>query len=498
MKSLLSALVAVASVVIVSGCTPASKSIYTEDSDPLDGITVPSNWQLISDYERYDEARGSAVITKVRLPSVDRCVEDITNHAKIDQNGNWIGQSSCFERLVTYQGNPAARKLLSETLLELVKRDEIKHSRAKDVHYTYFESVMFLTLLYAAEKPRLELTVAQAEKIEDWLLKRVSVRLVSLDPAKRPPCTAMTRKMYIDDCGSTRQRFTMMNLVAGLIAGDQETFDRGIDSLKYVHRFIDEKGVYKGMAVRGGLAALYHVDMSDYYSVYAEILATLGINYFDYIAPSGASIEDSMAFTFSIVEEGNTEPLMKYAKMNKGNKGFDASILKNGPYRTGDANRYKERSARFFAEKRNEQVKNQYLLQMSETPWDTRAIFIANDPLIHDKVQIVEPVAQLTIQPSMGDPLTLETFECGLTQLATEERTVLGWKVFDQIRFDLASNELTTAVVPISTKRVDGVLEQVEGEPVMDSVALAPGVNQLRIGGVPATVSYIKGGECRN
>ena len=388
MKSLFSALVAVASVVLVSGCTPASRSFYAEGSDPLDGIIVPSNWRLISDYERYDKARGSAVTMKVRMPSVDECVENITNHAKIDQNGNWIGESSCFERLITYQGNPAANKLLSETLLELVKRDEIKHSREKDVHYTYFESVMFLTLLYAAEKPRLELTVAQAEKIEDWLLKRVSVRLVSPDPANRPPCTAMTRKMYTDDCNSTRQRFTMMNLVAGLVAGHQETFDRGIKSLKYVHRFIDEDGVYKGMAVRGGLAAHYHVDMSDYYSVYAEILATLGIDYFDYIAPSGASIGDSMAFTFSIVEEGNTEPLMKYAKMNKGNKGFDASILKNGPYRTGDANRYKERSARFFAEKRNEKVERRSLLQISETPWDTRAIFIANDPLIYENAQM--------------------------------------------------------------------------------------------------------------
>ena len=177
-KSLFSALVAVASVVLVSGCKPASRSFYAVGRDPLDGITVPSNWRLISDYERYDKARGSAVTLKVRMPSVDECVENITNHAKIDQNGNWIGESSCFERLITYQGNPAANKLLSETLLELVKRDEIKHSREKDVHYTYFESVMFLTLLYAAEKPRLELTVAQAEKIEDWLLKRVSVRLV--------------------------------------------------------------------------------------------------------------------------------------------------------------------------------------------------------------------------------------------------------------------------------------------------------------------------------
>ena len=110
----------------------------------------------------------------------------------------------------------------------------------------------------------------------------------------------------------------------------------------------------------------------------------------------------------------------------------------------------------------------------------------------------VEPVARLTIKPSMGDPLTLETFECGLTQLATEERTVLGWKVFDQLRLDLASNELTSAVVPVSTKRVDGVLEQVEGEPVMDSVAIAPGVNQLRVGGVPATVTYAVGGDCPN
>jgi len=316
---------------LLAGCSGLQTSFYTEGTDPLESISVPSNWALIANYPLFDQHRAPFVHQRVRLGSAEKCASDIADYADISRNADWISDSHCLEGMIKLHGNPSMRPLFKDVMLQLVDADSIRFSRADYVHYTYYDTVMVLALLYAVEKPRLGLSPDETARVEQWLLQRVNVPLGATNPARNPPCTAMQPRMYIDDCGSTRQRYTLMNLVVGLLAQDQPTFDRGIDSLRYLHRFIDENGVYKGMAVRGGLAAHYHVGMTDWFSHYAEVLATLGVDYFNYIAPSGASIADSMAFTFSITAENNTAPLMKYAKMNKGNKGCDASILKDGP-----------------------------------------------------------------------------------------------------------------------------------------------------------------------
>ncbi len=375
MNTLMSAAAVLISALVLTGC--ATPSYYAAGEDPLDGLTVPQDWRLIADYERYDAARDLPKTVYFRGRKVERCVDDITGYADISRNGDWIGDSWCLEELSKWQGHPEVNAAGKQILLALAERDEIIHSRADYIHYTYFAAVHKLVLFYAAEKPRMNLTEAEQQTIETWFLDRSRAQLRSDDPSRHPPCTAMTPKMYIDDCGSTRQRYTLLQLVTGLVTGDQATFDRGIDSLKYVHQFIDDEGVYKGMAVRGGLAAHYHVSMSDWYSHYAEIMATLGVDYMNYVTPSGVTMADAFAFTFSIVEDNNTGPLLKYATMNKGNKGYSHTILEKGPYRTGDPAEFRSRSARYFAEVTGE-ISPEAARGGFQAFWDTRAIYLAN------------------------------------------------------------------------------------------------------------------------
>ena len=364
------------STLVLTGC--ATPSYYPAGQDPLDTLSVPPDWRLIKDYERYDVARDLPQRIRFGPQQVERCLDDITRFADISRNGDWIADSWCLERMSEWQGHPEVTQAGKQILLGLAERNEIIHSRADYIHYTYFAAVHKLLLFYAAEKPRMDLTAAEQQTIDNWFLDRARARLQSDNPSRNPPCTAMTPRMYIDDCGSTRQRYTLIQLVTGLVTGDTASFNRGIDSLKYVHRFVDDQGVYKGMAVRGGLAAHYHVAMTDWYSHYAEIMATLGVDYMNYVTPSGATIADSFAFTFSIVDDNNTGPLLKYAKMNKGNKGYPHTILENGPYRTNNAAGFRSRAARYFAEVKGELWPKASWTGDLQPFWDTRAIYLAN------------------------------------------------------------------------------------------------------------------------
>ena len=87
--------------------------------------------------------------------------------------------------------------------------------------------------------------------------------------------------------------------------------------------FIDKDGVYVPYAYRGGLAISYSREFLFYFSVFAEIFHTLDINFYEITVPSGIKIKDAFDFHYTIWDDVVPEAIIKYAKLNFGNKTHD-------------------------------------------------------------------------------------------------------------------------------------------------------------------------------
>lgn len=92
-----------------------------------------------------------------------------------------------------------------------------------------------------------------------------------------------------------------------------------------------------------------------------------------------------------------------------------------------------------------------------------------------------KPVARLTIKPALGESLSFETFDCSLPFFTMKEKTILGHKVFDKFLFDVESGELSVSTIPPVPSVLTGFLEFIEGEPILDSVTLSVGKNEVQM-----------------
>ena len=136
-----------------------------------------------------------------------------------------------------------------------------------------------------------------------------------------------TKYRGADDCGTISNAHTVTRLLIGLITNNQELFDTGIVDLKYLMTFIDKNGVYIPYAYRGGLAIAYSKEFLFYFSVFAEIFHTLDINFYEITVPSGIKIKDAFDFHYTIWDDVVPEAIIKYAKLNIGNKTHDWTEL---------------------------------------------------------------------------------------------------------------------------------------------------------------------------
>ena len=345
----------------------------------IENIQIPEEWSLVNDIKYYDEAiqdhykdMGSPkIVREFQANNGDQlCFDHLKKFDSIIyktgdsffKTGTSLDWDSCimYAKFRQFFGNTLKKipdrntNLLKNYLLYYSSTDSFKLQQG-DNHYSYWKTLSMLAQMYAVEKDHLGLSYKEMKIIDEWFVSRATADLMDIKlQAKKGRCkipkeydeedVLRTAKIYAsgnaeplyqgktkyrgaDDCGTISNAHTVTRLLIGLITNNQELFDKGIIDLKYLMTFIDKDGVYIPYAYRGGLAIAYSKEFLFYFSVFAEIFHTLDINFYEITVPSGIKIKDAFDFHYTIWDDVVPNEIIKYAKLNFGNKTHDWTEL---------------------------------------------------------------------------------------------------------------------------------------------------------------------------
>ena len=347
--------------------------------EEIENIKIPDEWSLVKDINYYDEViqdyyrdiGSPKIVRELQANNGDQiCFDHLKKFDSIIyktgeeffKTGTQLDWDSCimYAKFRQFFGNTLKKipdrntDLLKNYLLYYSSTDSFKVQQG-DNHYSYWKTLSMLAQMYAVEKNHLGLSDKEIKMINEWFISRATVDLMDIKlQAKRGRCkiakeydeedVLRTAKIYAsgnaeplyqgktkyrgaDDCGTISNAHTVTRLLIGLITNNKELFDKGIIDLKYLMTFIDKDGVYVPYAYRGGLAISYSKEFLFYFSVFAEIFHTLDINFYEITVPSGIKIKDAFDFHYTIWDDVVPEAIIKYAKLNFGNKTHDWTEL---------------------------------------------------------------------------------------------------------------------------------------------------------------------------
>ena len=372
-----------------------------ETVDRVAAIEMPNDWRYIDDLNAYkvvrDQHRWSFQGENESVKGLSRaeCIsfmKDWDSHSK--QGGMWTNQgktpNTCAQVLRNYAFWGDIEPLKS-VLLHWAETDAYHLRQGGFAHYFYYEGLGLTIPVFAELRHEFDLTTQQEQSLYAWF-RRVLRAPLSLPRKPEGLVTCRTRigkDHFADDCGSTRFRYTHARLLGALITKDDELFETAKADTVYELSFFDDVGVYKGMAVRGGLSWHYSADVVYYMAQLAEVYATLGENIYDFkLNESGLRLADAVRLHFSLYDD--ITPLLKWARNDKGNKGYSWTQLKNPPMslpprvRPADRGFYGNLSLRYLElyqpELISEASRYEDSKMMLQGQWgtDTKAVFVAN------------------------------------------------------------------------------------------------------------------------
>ena len=308
------------------GRTTSSFSVpeqWTNLKTPLMDIKLPEQWQFISDYQKYNSITRRNNFVPLRGPEnnpangvCEKIFQNWNKHAG-KQNQQLI---RCWHNLQhrQYHGD---RDMLKNLMLYWSETNSIRHPRSFHGSYDYHEFWAYLLEAYAIDYPRFDFTLQQRTQVNEWIRKELtSLTLKNYDSSNqsRPRCVKITQTTYVDDCGSTRFRYTYTKMLAGLMLNNQDLWDEGIDSLQYVTTMFDANGIHVGMASRGNRAMSYYKDIPYYMSMYVEILDTVGYDFLNHTMPEGKKVHQVLRTAFDNVWNDDAGVFLEYAKRDIG------------------------------------------------------------------------------------------------------------------------------------------------------------------------------------
>ena len=376
-------------------------TLPAETIEKIDSIKFTDNWKYIADIDTYRKLRvqrkkyfqGENKL--IRSLDTDFCENLLKNWDEIRvENIHWnnrvVGSNACMQviRNKAFSGNVLPMKNI---LLDWANNNEFHlQLNNNNFHYSYYEGLGVVIPAFAELEADFELSEAETKLVYAWISRTLRAPLRLPYGHNRPRCQFnISNRHFGDDCGSTRFRYTHARLIGSLVTKDRELFETAKADTAYTLSFFDENGVYKGMAVRGGLALHYSADVIYHIARIAEVYATLDLNIYELkLNESGMKLADAMRAHFSFYDDPS--PLFKWAKYNDGNKGFDWTVLKLGyrylpngarPHDRGFLGRMAIRYLEMYQPELIEETREFINWHnMFGGPWgsDTNALFISN------------------------------------------------------------------------------------------------------------------------
>ena len=201
--------------------------------------------------------------------------------------------------------------------LEYWAREGLKQPKdagigAKD--YQYFQTLNFISGIYAQEKDNIEFSDTFKAWLTDRLLN-VEFRSFETNDTIYPRCRQIDFFNWANDCSTTRFMYTEAQLVGGLALGNQEIFDEGIDSLQYITSLFNDENIHP-WASRGIRVMAYYNQIPTWLSNFAVILDTVGYDFMEHEMPNGSKVHEAIKFAFDVVWADDLSMLYPIISMN--------------------------------------------------------------------------------------------------------------------------------------------------------------------------------------
>lgn len=346
-----------------------SSKAKKEPKSGLEKITMPQNWQVVSNVQLFDieinslrrEWQSWSFIFGKGGP-YDNCRDVMINWEKsiefyIQEQNNiqpkafsedWTPPpdiDKCIEvaaKETVGKGRPTQG--LQDTLLHWAQTDNVSLPEAASeqgaaYNYQATSSWAVYALIYALHYERFMYSHEERQQVDSYLaksLKKLSF-IKNLSYPGQKVCDSQDIKNHAknlakyrissDTCGSLVWKALTAQLLLGLRVNDESLFALGLKLLDYQLHFFDDTGIFITWALKGPNAYHYSKDLPHFLGLITEILATAEYNFLVHTLPNGLTVKQVMDRQFDIFNDPMI--LYPYVKMTKSYRGVKSSEYAN-------------------------------------------------------------------------------------------------------------------------------------------------------------------------
>ena len=308
------------------------------DSNPLDKLTIPNNWQLVKDKKAFENARitFSGRIPKffglneeaclrvvkdwrksmeLQTSSAGREQKDESSAFGSDDQEMQMSLQECLDKLIyttqNYFGTP---NYMQEILLHWAKTDAVfipngvQNEILDDYIYLAVQSWSSLGSYYGTFYD--EFNYSDSERkivdayIKDKLLNINTRNLINVGKTCDPDNLDRTVEGQFstdprngidnDSCGSSVWKTIPAQLLVGLRLNNNALFKKGIENTKYQLSFFDDTGIFTTWAIKGSASYSYTSSVPIMLGGLTEIYASVGYDFMEHKLRNGLSVKQLM------------------------------------------------------------------------------------------------------------------------------------------------------------------------------------------------------------
>ena len=350
--------------------TSISGTSTLSPTDPLNELSLPSDWQLSRYPASFDQERRlisaktiSDSTSSFWRPFAKGCYDVMSNWQK---SLMWyVNNQEAAERSSAVTADAGSYRLvhvntcldyyaqlpcmlgatpdeLQSLILGWSKANPFKLPSTNDRHYDgkFYETVSVLSVLsayYAVYYDEFDYTANERQQVDSFL----SNWMLKLKVRKRPESgfkvchkgnvQTHVRLLHNDKtdantCGSLVWKEMVGQLLLGLRLGNEKLFQAGVATTQWQLNFFDKTGIFTTWASKGASSMQYTGNLPTFLGLLTEIYASIGYDFMQHKIPNGLTIKQVMDRQVDIHQDHMV--LADYALVGGAYKGVDADEFK--------------------------------------------------------------------------------------------------------------------------------------------------------------------------
>lgn len=339
-------------------------------TDPLNELSLPSDWQLSMYPAVFDQERR-LISAKTIGQSTDHfwrpfakgCYDVMSNWQKSlmwyaknqeaaerssavtadSESYRLVHVDTCLDYYAQLPGMLGATPdELQSLILGWSKTNPFKLPSTNDRYYQskFYQTVSVLSVLtayYAVYYDEFDYTTNERQQVDsflsDWMLK---LKVRSRPEGGSKVCHKGNIQTHVrllrnhktdhNTCGSLVWKEMVGQLLLGLRLGNEELFKAGVATTQWQLNFFDKTGIFTTWASKGASSMQYTGDLPTFLGLLTEIYASIGYDFMQHKIPNGLTIKQVMDRQVDIHQDHMV--LADYALVGGAYKGVDADEFK--------------------------------------------------------------------------------------------------------------------------------------------------------------------------